>query len=203
MRWRKGKWGRYRHRVAALFLAGGVLSGSANAKQDNWNVEGANGTLMVHGLLTEGACNLDMESSWQRVSVGDITTSQLVHPGDRGQPVIFKVFLRGCIHMQSDDIDSRNYRHIWDPDQPVITLSFDGVHAPESNELLEVVGMQGIGLRISDVRSNNLELGHGGVPQFLDIGDNELEFTVTPERTSAPLIPGYFQASINFRLDYD
>lgn len=37
---------------------------------DNWDVEGANGTLHVYGALTESACSLEMTTARQEVWLG-------------------------------------------------------------------------------------------------------------------------------------
>ena len=48
-----------------------------------------------------------------------------------------------------------------------------------------------------------MDIGFSGEPHFINAGDNELQFTVTPVRTLEPLIPGPFQASVDFQLEYD
>lgn len=203
MKWRETKKSRSRHRVMVMLLAGTLFPLGAAAARDNWNVDGEHGELAVHGSLLEGACHLDMGSAWQIVEMGDFSTASLLHPGDEGKPLLFKVVLRGCIHMQGDEIDQHTYRHIWDPDLPVISLSFNTPFRHGGNELIEVPGMQGIGLRISDLKHSGMELGYSGEPHYINAGDNELQFTVTPVRTLEPLIPGPFQASVDFQLEYD
>lgn len=69
----------------------------ARAKVDNWDVEGANGTLYVHGALTESACRLEMESARQDIALGDIGTGRLQSIGARGEPVRFELRLADCL----------------------------------------------------------------------------------------------------------
>lgn len=203
MKWRETVNNRGSHWGMAMMLAGALLPLDAVASLDNWNVDGEHGELAVHGSLMEGACRLDMDSAWQVVEMGDFSTASLVHAGDEGRPLIFKVVLRGCIHMQGDEIDRHTYRHVWDPDLPVISLSFNTPFRHGGNELIDVPGMQGIGLRISDLQHSGMDIGFSGEPHFINAGDNELQFTVTPVRTLEPLIPGPFQASVDFQLEYD
>ncbi|MEG0866476.1 MAG: type 1 fimbrial protein [Hafnia sp.] len=205
MKWRETEKSRYRYLaiLIAIMLVGGLYLPEASASPDNWGVDGEHGELAVHGSLLEGACRLDMSSAWQIVEMGNFSTASLVHPGDEGMPIIFKVILRDCIHMQGDRIDPRTNHHTWDPELPVISISFDTPSRHRGTELIDVPGMQGVGLRISDVRHDDMKLGFSGEPHFANAGDNELQFAVTPVRTAEPLITGPFQAFVDFHLKYD
>lgn len=203
MKLREAKINRSSHWVMAMMLVGLLLPLDTAASLDNWNVDGEHGELAIHGMLLEGACHLDMSSAWQIVEMGDISTAPLLHPGDEGAPLTFKVILRDCIHMQGDEVDQHTNRHVWDPELPVISLSFGTPYRHGGNELIDVPGMPGMGLRISDVKHNGVEQGFSDEPHVVNAGDNELQFTVTPVRTLEPLIPGPFQASVDFQLEYD
>lgn len=206
MKWHETEKKHRRYPVMGMVIAmvlGFFLPPDATASYDSWNIDGAHGELAVHGTLVEGACRLDMGSAWQIVEMGDLSTASLLHPGDEGKPLVFKVILRDCIHSQGDEIDQHTYRHVWDPELPVISISFDTPFRRGGTGLIDVPGMQGVGLRISDVQRNEMELGFSGEPHFVNAGDNELLFTVTPVRTLEPLIPGPFQVSVDFRLEYD
>ncbi|WP_147293932.1 fimbrial protein [Cedecea davisae] len=188
--------------AAALMFACAASFHASASLPDNWEVEGAHGELAVEGRLLEGACSLDMKSIWQDVELGTVSTAGLIHPGDTGEPTHFTVVLHDCIRMRGNEQDWQTDEHTWDPFQPVLTLSFDAGHVSHS-DLIQVAGLDGIGLRISDVKHHDIELGHRISPQFLSVGDNTLEFTITPERTSAPLLTGHFRAVVNFQLSYD
>ncbi|RTF88152.1 fimbrial protein, partial [Serratia marcescens] len=64
---------------------------------DNWDVEGANGTLHVYGALTESACSLEMTTARQEVWLGETGTAHFQRPGDRGTPVAFELTLKDCL----------------------------------------------------------------------------------------------------------
>ncbi|VTP64682.1 Uncharacterised protein [Serratia rubidaea] len=74
--------------VAMLLLCASGLAPRAAAAADNWQVEGANGVLHVHGVLTESACRLEMSSAEQSVSLGNTGSGRLQQAGDRGEPVL-------------------------------------------------------------------------------------------------------------------
>ncbi|WP_275075766.1 hypothetical protein [Providencia rettgeri] len=66
------------HNMMACGLGLCLLSSTALSteldKVDNWDVDGANGTLYVHGALTESACRLAMSSAYQTVELGTLGT---------------------------------------------------------------------------------------------------------------------------------
>ncbi len=79
---------RYRHALGGMLLV--LLATTVNAteldKVDNWDVDGANGTLYVHGALTESACRLAMTSANQTIDLGTIGTGQLQQVGQSEYP---------------------------------------------------------------------------------------------------------------------
>jgi hypothetical protein len=50
---------------------------TAIAAVDNWDVEGANGSIYVHGILTESACRLEMTTARQDILLGGIGSGHL------------------------------------------------------------------------------------------------------------------------------
>lgn len=174
-----------------------------SARADNWDVDGEHGELYVYGALAQGACQLNMESRDQQVDLGSIATSALRKPGDSGMPVPFTLKFTRCVHSGGVQEDRYTGRLVWDPQQPVVTISFLASAEPEMPSLIQTAGTGGIALRIEDSLHRTVIPGERGEPQFLTPGSNVLAFTVTPVRTTSPLIAGKFSAAVNFQVNYD
>lgn len=186
--------------TATAVLSQGV---AARVWPDNWNVDGEHGELHVHGVLLEGACQLDMRSVFQQVPFGSIAYGTLRHPGDRGQPVAFHLRLRDCSRSGGVSDDRYTGTVTRDAIQPVVTLSFTGVTVPGMPQLLKVSGVSGMGLQITDPQGRRVQPGERGEPLILAPGENDLVFRATPVRTAAPLTTGDFRAVTNFEVSYD
>lgn len=184
--------------LVAIFL----LLPSANAV-DNWDVDGANGKLYIHGALTESACRLEMESARQDVYLGEIGTGRLPYAGARGEPVTFSLHLADCLRSPSGSRDIRTGGLIWADNQPAVTVSFRGIRDAHNPQLAKAQGVSGMGLRLEDSENRDVRLGSKGKPLILTPGENTLTYRVTPERTSANLMAGSYHASIDFHLSYD
>jgi type 1 fimbria pilin len=188
--------------VQALVVMGGIVS-PAEAKPDNWDVEGAHGELHVFGALTEGACRLDMTSAFQQVELGNTANARLRRVGNQGTPVTFRLQLRDCVRLGGRQRDVRTGSVTWDAMQPVMTVSFVAPADPDTPVLVQVRGVSGIGLRIRDAKGRDIRLGDRGAPRFVTPANDELLYTVIPERTKAPLSLGDYRAVVDFRLNYD
>ncbi|EMW1017923.1 type 1 fimbrial protein [Serratia marcescens] len=175
----------------------------ARAKVDNWDVEGANGTLYVHGALTESACRLEMESARQDIVLGDIGTGRLQSIGARGEPVRFELRLADCLRSPGGHRDSRTGSLTWADMQPAVTVSFQANRDADNPQLVKAQGVSGLGLRLEDGRGEDVRLGSSGKALLLTPGQNTLSYTVTPERTPASLVAGSYRAVVNFHLSYD
>lgn len=183
-------------------LVSGALSKTATAV-DDWNVDGEHGELRVYGLLLEGACQLDMTSAYQTVSLGPIARHTLAKAGDRGEPVSFRIRLSRCSRTGGNQSDRYTGTSTQDAIQPVVTLSFTGVTLPQAPGLLEATGLSGVGLAVADPLGRPVTPGERGEPLFLTPGDNVLTYTVTPVRTPQTLTTGEFRAVAGFRVSYD
>lgn len=179
-----------------------IMSPSSRAA-DNWDVEGANGTLYVHGALTESTCRLDMTSSRQDIALGESSTGELLSVGARGEPVGFELKLADCLRSPAGSHDIRTGSTVWADNQPAVTVSFQATRDANNPQLVKAHGVTGVGLRLLDNEGQDVRLGSRGKPMFLTPGQNSLRYTVTPERTSANLMAGYYQATVNFRLSYE
>ncbi|HFF9782375.1 fimbrial protein [Serratia marcescens] len=170
---------------------------------DNWQVDGAHGVLHVRGELTESACRLEMASAYQAVSLGNTATAQLAQAGDRGVPVNVQLHLRDCLRTASNNRDVRTGNLVWSPQQPAVSASFIAPADADNPALVKVRGAAGLALRITDAYGHDVRLGSRGAPLALAVGQQALNYTVTPERTRAPLVPGAYAAVVDFQLSYD
>ncbi|EPN2807066.1 fimbrial protein [Serratia marcescens] len=170
---------------------------------DNWDVDGANGSLYVHGVLTESACRLEMESVRQDIALGEIGTGRLQQVGDRGEPVMFELRLADCLRSPAGSRDVRTGALTWANQQPAVTVSFRATRDADNPQLVKAQGTAGLGLRMEDGRGQDVRLGSRGGPLLMTPGQNTLTYTVTPERTPADLMAGSYRAVVDFHLSYD
>lgn len=171
----------------------------AQAAVDNWDIEGANGTLYVHGALTESACRLDMTSAHQDVALGEVGTGRLQTIG----AVRVELRLADCLRSPAGSRDVRTGGLTWADNQPAVTVSFNAPRDADNPQLLKARGVSGLGLRMENAQGEDVRLGSRGKPLLLTPGQNTLSYTVTPERTPAPLMAGSYRAVVDFHLSYD
>lgn len=176
---------------------------SAQAAVDNWDVEGANGTLYVYGALTESACRLEMTSSHQDIALGEVGTGRLQTVGARGESVRFELRLEDCLRSPAGSRDVRTGGLVWSNNQPAVTVSFRATRDAQNPQLVKVQGASGLGLRIENAQGEDVRLGSRGKPLLLIPGQNTLSYSVAPERTTDPLMAGRYQAAVDFHLSYD
>jgi type 1 fimbria pilin len=187
---------------ASLCLFASLAQATELDKVDNWDVDGAHGTLQVQGALTESACRLDMSSAWQTVVLETLGTGQVQRLGQQGTPVAVQLRLEDCLSGESRNPNQLG-RLLWGPTMPAMKIRF---LAPADNadpRLVKVQGAQGIALAVSDVQRQPVTLGEFSSPQLLSPGQNQLTYYITPVRTSAGLMAGAYQALIRFQLSYD
>ncbi|BEM51232.1 type-1 fimbrial protein (plasmid) [Serratia marcescens] len=178
-------------------------SAHTQAAVDNWEVEGANGTLYVHGALTESACRLEMASAHQDIALGEMGTGRLQVIGARGEPVRFELRLADCLHSPAGSRDLRSGGVTWANDQPAVTVSFNATRDADNPQLVKAEGVSGLGLRLETAQGEDVRLGSWGKPLQVSPGQEILNYTVVPERTPAPLIAGSYRAVVDFHLSYD
>lgn len=195
-------------KVAAVLMVplvlGSIMALLPEAKAaDNWNVDGANGVLHVHGALTESACRLEMTSAYQDVWLGETGTARMAEIGAQGTPVAVKLRLRDCLRSPANNHDDRNGNLLWSTQQPAVSVSFSAPADVNNPQLISVRGASGIALRMKDALGRDIRLGSRGAPLMLAAGQDALDYVVTPERTRAPLQAGAYSAHVDFRLNYD
>ncbi|OAT51308.1 fimbrial protein [Providencia heimbachae] len=186
----------------ALSLFSNVAAGTALNKVDSWDVDGSRGTLYVHGALTESACRLAMSSAYQTVNLGTVGTGQLQHIGQTGNPVAIELRLEDCL---SGESRSRTMQGnlLWSQQMPTMKIRFLAPIDIQDPSLAAVIGVQGVGLQLSDATRSPINLGEYSTPQLVSPGQNKLTYYVTPVRTSAQLNAGAYQALIRFQVSYE
>lgn len=176
---------------------------AAQATVDNWEVDGANGTLYVHGALTESACRLEMSSAHQDIALGEVGTGRLQVIGAQGEPVRFELRLMDCLRSPAGSRDVRTGGLTWTNEQPAVTTSFRATRDADNPQLVKAQGVSGLGLRLKTAQGESVRLGSRGMPLRVMPGQDTLNYTVTPERTSAALEAGSYWAVVDFHLSYD
>ncbi|WP_455812644.1 fimbrial protein [Pseudomonas graminis] len=190
--------------MIAPLVIGGIFSLITLAHAaDNWNVEGANGVLRVHGALTESACRLKMESAWQDIPLGETGTGRLRKVGDRGTSHAVRLMLEDCLPATTRSQDSRTGNLLWSDSQPTVSVSFMAPLDEDNPQLVKVQGAGGLALQLTDAQGRKVRLDGQGSPLLLTPGQNELTYIVTPERTKAPLQAGAWWAQLNFGMSYE
>lgn len=189
--------------VPMLSLTMSVMWLAPAQAADNWDTEGANGTLYVQGALTESACRLEMDSVRQDISLGEVASGRLQWVGDRGEPVRFELRLKDCLRSPASSLDVRTGGGTWANNQPAVSVSFGAVRDADNPQLVKVQGVSGLALRVEDGQGRDVRLGSRGAPLLLTPGQNTLAYTVAPVRTPAALVAGSYRAVVDFRLNYD
>lgn len=167
------------------------------------DIDGNVGVLHVQGALTESACRLEMNSAWQTVDLGNMGTAHLRQVGAQGEPVKLRLQLRDCLRSPADNWDERSGTRLWNPSQPAVSVSFVAPADVNTPALVQIQGASGLGLRLRDEQGRDARLGSRGAPLWLTPGQSTLIYSVTPERTRAPLQAGAYSARVDFRLNYD
>lgn len=161
------------------------------------------GALRITGGLIEGACQLEMDSAWQQINMGSISSSELSKPGDSAEPVSFQIRFRDCVRSKGSQRDEDYGTLVWSESQPVVSLVFMAPADANTPDLFALRGAAGVGLRITDKSSRTIKPGRRTHPVFLAPGNDELTFNVAVERTAAPLVVGMYSATADFRVSYE
>ncbi|EML7933739.1 MULTISPECIES: fimbrial protein [Providencia] len=185
-----------------LSLCSTTVTATNLDKVDNWDVDGVNGTLYVHGALTESACRLAMSSAYQTIELGTVGTGQLQHAGQMGTPIAVTLQLEDCLSSESRNRDQLG-NLLWSPDMPAMKISFLAPMDRQDPSLAAVEGAKGVALQLSDANHRQINLGHFSLPHLVSPGQNTLTYYVTPVRTTAGLTAGAYSALIRFQLSYE
>jgi len=178
-----------------------AVSGAGAASLEG--VDGEHGLLTVTGELVDSPCRLSMDSRDQTVDLGTLASADLRYPGDRSQPVTVAVRLEGCLPAAGSLYDARTGAVTLSNSQPVVDVAFTAPADFSDPSLMKLEGVEGIALRMTDDRNQDVRLGSRGVPHLLAPGDNTLHWAIVAERVPGPMLPGEFRAVVDFKLSYD
>lgn len=177
-----------------------VVSGTVSAEDEKPLVD--TGTLYVHGDLLENTCRMTMDSAWQDVDLGSTARADVNLVGKATAPVAVKIYLHDCPELANWSTNITPMTTTVSTLQPPYKARFVAV-ADESNpELIKVTGASGIGLRLRDSRGETVPLSRVGDSLLLNPGQDEVVFTLQPERTGAMFVAGPYHAVINFSMIY-
>ncbi|WP_409339901.1 fimbrial protein [Lelliottia wanjuensis] len=160
------------------------------------------GALYVQGDLLENTCHMTMDSAWQDVDLGSTTRADVSLVGDTTQPVTVKIYLSDCPELPNWSTNITPMTTTASMMQPPYKARFVAVADENNPELIKVTGASGIGLRLRDSHGETVKLSRISDSQLLNPGQNEVVFTLQPERTGAIFVPGPYHAVINFSMIY-
>ena len=176
-----------------------LLTSSTQAADD----DGMGGLLDITGSLHHSACVVDMPSAYQTVELGNVPRSLLQRPGDRAAPIAFHLRFFDCRRAAGSITNERTGKLVWSAYHPVVSVAFLAPADADDSRLVQVRGISGLGLRLSDSMGRDVRLGSRGEPLFLAHGSDTLTWYVQPTRTPAALSNGAFRAVVDFRLNYE
>ncbi|ELY9424134.1 fimbrial protein [Cronobacter dublinensis] len=188
-------------RMAHIIALGAALGVVAPVMADE-PVSADGGALYVHGVMRENTCRLEMDSAWQDVDLGDISRADVSLVGKMAKPVTVKLYLRDCPQIPTRSANITPLTHTRSAQQPGYQARFVAATDALNPDLIKVTGVSGIGLRLKDSRGQTLKMSRQGDTVLLNPGQDQLAFTLAPERTAAPFRVGAYHALINFNLFY-
>lgn len=160
------------------------------------------GALYVHGDLQENTCRMTMDSAWQDVDLGSTARADVSLVGDAAQPVTVKIYLHDCPELANWSTNITPMTTTASMMQPPYRARFTAVVDENNPELIKVTGASGIGLRLRDSHGDMVKLSHTSDSQLLYPGQNQVVFTLQPERTGAAFVPGPYHAVVSFSMIY-
>lgn len=176
-----------------------LLAGQAGAK-DTPLVD--TGELYVYGDLQENTCRMTMDSVWQEVNLGSTPRADVNMVGKSARPVTVTIYLHDCPELAHWSTNITPLTETASSMQPPYKARFVAVSDNENPALIKVNGASGIGLRLKDSRGKTIKFSRLSDAMLLNPGQDQITFTLTPERTSAPFKAGPYHALINFSMLY-
>jgi len=183
--------------LTALLLA---VAGTVSAEDEKPLVD--TGTLYVYGDLQENTCRMTMDSAWQDVDLGSTSRADVNVVGKAAAPVKVNIYLHDCPELANWSSNITPMTTTISALQPPYRARFMAVQDDNNPALIKVTGASGIGLRLRDSRGETVMLSRNSDSILLNPGQNQVTFTLQPERTSAPFVAGPYHALVNFSLIY-
>lgn len=177
-----------------------AISVTASAAEEKPLVD--TGALYVHGELLENTCRMTMDSAWQDVDMGSTARGDVSLLGEASPPVTVKIYLHDCPELANWSTNITPMTTTASMLQPPYKARFMAAQDEYNSDLIKVVGASGIGLRLRDSRGETVKLSRTGDSILLNPGQDEVVFTLQPERTRAVFEPGPYRAVINFSMIY-
>ncbi|ELY2495650.1 type 1 fimbrial protein [Cronobacter muytjensii] len=188
-------------RMAHIFALSAALGFIAPVMADE-PVSADGGELYVHGVMRENTCRLEMDSAWQDVDLGDISRADVSLVGKMAKPVTVTLYLRDCPEISTRSANLTALTHTRSAEQPAYQARFVAPTDAFNPDLIKVTGASGIGLRLKDSRGQTVKMARQGDTVLLNPGQDQVTFTLTPERTAAQFMAGPYHALINFSMIY-
>lgn len=160
------------------------------------------GTLYVHGDLLENTCRITMDSAWQDIDLGSTSRADVSLVGDATNPVTVKIYLHDCPELASRESNITPMTSTMSTRQPLYKARFVAVADGSNPDLIQVQGASGIALRLRDSYGETVKLSRMSDSLMLSPGQDEVVFTLQPERTGAAFAAGPYKAVINFSMIY-
>jgi len=187
--------------MAHIFALSAALGFIAPVMADE-PVSADGGALYVHGVMRENTCRLEMDSAWQDVDLGDISRADVSLVGKMTKPVTVTLYLRDCPEIPTRSANITPLTHTRSTQQPGYQARFVAPTDALNPDLIKVTGVSGIGLRLKDSHGQTVKMAQQSDTVLLNPGQDMVNFTLAPERTTAPLVVGPYHALINFSMIY-
>ncbi len=171
--------------------------------------ETVTGKIFFRGGVYSSPCTLDAASDGQVIDFGNVSARQFQRAGDTSAGVNVRLVFRDCFLGQAsvDENVENAIRHrsgdVLYPDRNgTVKISFNGVSDSNDSSLLALSGVQGLGLRFSDLSGRKLLINQDNPSLALQQGDNIWEFTARLEATRKYVLANDFGAVLNVNLKY-
>ncbi|EOE6859510.1 fimbrial protein [Cronobacter dublinensis] len=188
-------------RIAHIIALGAALGVIAPVMADE-PASADGGALYVHGVMRENTCRLEMDSAWQDVDLGDISRADVSLVGKMTKPVTVTLYLRDCPEIPTRSANITPLTHTRSTQQPGYQARFVAPTDALNPDLIKVTGVSGIGLRLKDSHGQTVKMAQQGNTVLLNPGQDTVTYTLQTERTTAALVPGPYNALINFSMMY-
>lgn len=186
----------------SMLLTSLLLAVSCTASVENEKPLVDTGTLFVHGDLLENTCRMVMDSAWQDVDLGSISHADVNQVGKAAAPVKVNIYLHDCPELANWSTNITPMTTTISALQPPYKARFMAVQDDDNPALIKVMGASGIGLRLRDSQGKSVMLSRNSNSILLNPGQNQVTFTLQPERTAAPFVAGPYHALVNFSIIY-
>lgn len=182
--------------LAGLFLSAPCLLQAAT------DTDFDTGEILIRGQLLENTCRLSLDSVQQEVDLGALSKADIASFGQEGHPVNVVIHLQDC---PETDFISRNAMSLTNArglGQPGYSARIISVADDNNPNLIKVIGAKGFGLRLRDDQGREIHLASNQNIRFLESGQDDIIFKLSPVRTNEKFEPGAYHSFINFSLSY-